>query len=122
MPQPQASQGIAGWSEGPEGRYVHLTGTSAWLRTAEAATPTAPALHEANARINHWAMLPQGGEFELQGHVPLEFSLRLRPECQVRAHQRILPSQPSRTPARADIRLYRLNDVTARIQIHCPAR
>ncbi len=121
VPQPQASQGIAGWSEGPEGRYVHLTGTSAWLRTAEAATPTAPALHEANARINHWAMLPQGGEFELQGHVPLEFSLRLRPECQVRAHQRILPSQPSRTPARADIRLYRLNDVTARIQILCPA-
>lgn len=121
LAQPGPSQGVAGWSEGPEGTYVHLTGSQAWLRTAESPAADGPALHEANARITHWAMQPQGGEFQLQGHVPLEFSLRLRPECQVRAHQRPLPSQSGRTPARTDIRHYRLNDVTARIQILCPA-
>ena len=121
LAQPGPSQGVAGWSEGPEGTYVHLTGSQAWLRTAESPAADSPALHEANARITHWAMQPQGGEFQLQGHVPLEFSLRLRPECQVRAHQRPLPSQSGRTPARTDIRHYRLNDVTARIQILCPA-
>ena len=67
-------------------------------------------------------MQAQGGEFQLQGHGPLEFSLHLPSPCQVRAHQRALAPQSSPTPTRTDIRHYRLNDVTARIQIHCPAR
>ncbi len=85
-------------------------------------TPAAPALRDANARITHWDMQAQGGEFQLQGHGPLEFSLHLPSPCQVRAHQRTLAPQSSPTPARTDIRHFRLNDVTARIQIHCPAR
>ena len=120
--QPERSRGVAGWSEGPEGTYAHLTGGQAWLRTAPMQTPAAPALHDANARITHWDMQAQGGEFQLQGHGPLEFSLHLPSPCQVRAHQRTLAPQSSPTPARTDIRHFRLNDVTARIQIHCPAR
>lgn len=120
--QPERSRGVAGWSEGPEGTYAHLTAGQAWLRAAPMQTPAAPALRDANARITHWDMQAQGGEFQLQGHGPLEFSLHLPSPCQVRAHQRTLAPQSSPTPARTDIRHYRLNDVTARIQIHCPAR
>jgi len=121
-PQTDLSQGVAGWREGPEGAYVHMTGSQAWLRTAEAVAARTPALHEANARIEHWDMQPQGGEFRLQGHVPLEFSMQLRPECQLRAHQRPLTAVPGRAPSRPGIRHFRTNDVTARIQVICPAR
>lgn len=32
----------AGWREGPEGSYVHLTGGDAWLRSGTAATAAPP--------------------------------------------------------------------------------
>ncbi len=121
IPQPVLSKGLAGWTEGPEGSYAHLTGPHAWLHNAESPATDTPSLYEANARIVHWSMQPQGGEFQLQGHVALEFSLRMRPECQVRVQQRSLSPQPTRNPARTNVRYYRLNDVTARIQILCPA-
>lgn len=128
-PQMAASRGVAGYRGGAEGLYVHLTGGSAWLRTAQtsaaptlAASPagadapaTAPAepasapvttrplpyLVDANARIAEWNVAADGtrADFRLQGHAPLAFSLANARGCQVRADQRTL--SPERSAAAA---------------------
>src|SRR5690606_13927173 len=86
-PDVAASQGVAGWHEAPEGRYIHLTGGAAWLRTG---TGTAPALYEANARLTAWAPRPGGVDFSLSGHAPLEFGLLNAGRCTVRSGGRTL--------------------------------
>ena len=110
-PDVAASQGVAGWHEAPEGRYVHLTGGSAWLRTGAG---TAPALYEANARLTAWAPRPGGVDFSLSGHAPLEFGLLNAGRCTVRSGGRTLAATPTS--------LYRLPHAAADIQIECPAR
>ncbi len=122
-PQPALSQGVAGWREGQEGAYVHLTSGQALLRTQPAApqTPSVPTLYEANARITQWDMQPQGGSFRLQGHVPLEWTLAMRPACQLRSNGALLAPVAPRNPGRSGLRSYRLKDATAQFQIQCPA-
>ena len=127
QPLPNASIGVAGWRPGTEAPYIHLTGGSALLRTAAPEAPrknTSPPLylHEANARITHWASdTPgRGVKFTLSGHVPLEFSLAGTDECQVQANRQ--PIQPAPRAADARLRTYRLAHAVADIQIRCPAR
>jgi len=115
-PDAAASQGVAGWHEAPEGRYIHLTGGSAWLRTGAGA---APALYEANARLTAWTPRPGGVDFSLSGHAPLEFSLLQAERCTVRSGGRTLAATPR---AAAPAPLYRLPHAAADIQIECPAR
>ncbi|WP_442866813.1 bifunctional glycoside hydrolase 114/ polysaccharide deacetylase family protein [Acidovorax sp. NCPPB 4044] len=142
-PQVAASQGVAGYrGSGEGGVYVHLTGGSAWLRTAEPSSPPAaegtpqaaapapatrpgPYLFEANARIADWSAAADGTrtDFRLQGHAPIAFSLANARGCQVRADQRVLA--PERQPAAAggaDVLAYRLSHAAAQIQLQCPGR
>nr|WP_295937717.1 bifunctional glycoside hydrolase 114/ polysaccharide deacetylase family protein [uncultured Acidovorax sp.] len=121
-PDLTASKGVAGWHEAPEGRYVHLTGGSATLRTSSAAD-TAPALYEANARLDGWTRRVNGTgiDFALRGHAPLEFSLLHAENCQVRSDGRTLTALSLRRSA-SSVRAYRLPNATADIQIACPAR
>lgn len=128
----EGSQGVAGSSEGIEGSYLHLTGNRAvfGLQAAGPAGAAAGAkqpvlLHDANARIARWAAGPadRSVEFELQGHVPLQWSLAGMDEtCQVRAGNRVVAPQKSPALARADVRFYRLTDASAHIQVTCAAR
>jgi len=125
----EGSQGLAGSKEGIEGSYLHLTGSRA-VFGVQAAGPAAGArqpvlLHDANARIARWTAgrSDRSVEFELQGHVPLQWSLAgMDDTCQVRASNRVVPPQKSAAPARADVRNYRLNDASALIQVTCAAR
>ena len=122
-PLPATSQGVAGWREGPEGSYVHLTGGDAWLRTATAAPPAArPSLYEANARLTAWQAEGTSVRFSLQGHAPLEFSLRDAGACQVRADGRALSPLSSSRASGPAARAYRLSHAAADIQVQCPAR
>jgi len=121
LPQPATSQGVAGWRQGIEGAYVHLSGPAAWLQTANREAST-PHLHDANARLIDWQAEGDGRrvQFTLQGHVPLEFALANIQACQVRANQRTLTALRPTAQARTAVQQFKLPDATARIQILCP--
>ncbi|MFY3386428.1 bifunctional glycoside hydrolase 114/ polysaccharide deacetylase family protein [Paracidovorax sp. MALMAid1276] len=118
-----ASTGVAGWHDAPQGRYVHLAGGSAQLRTT-GAPAAVPALHDANARLESWTPRANGTgvDFALRGYAPLEFSLLHAENCQVRSEGRALTAQTSSRRTAPAARAYRLPHATADIQIACPAR
>jgi len=120
LAQPAVSQGVAGWRQGGEGSYVHLSGPAAWLQTDNGKTNT-PYLHDANARLADWQADADGRrvQFTLQGHVPLEFALANTQSCQVRANQRTLTALRPAAQARTAVQQFKLPDATARIQILC---
>ena len=101
-----------------------VTGTTnAWLRTGTAAPPPArPSLYEANARLTAWQAEGASVRFSLQGHAPLEFSLRDAGACQVRADGRALSPLSSSRASGPAARAYRLSHAAADIQVQCPAR
>lgn len=122
------SQQVAGYREGAEGTYLHLTGDSARFQPLEktaTAPPLRPFLHEANARLQKWQVNPHAThtEFTLQGHVPLEFSLAHSSHCQVRTGQRVLtPVRTTTTPVHANVQMFELTATHADLQIVCPPR
>ena len=124
QPQPATSQAVAGWRQGSEGSYVHLAGPVAWLRTDERPQLTAPYLLEANARLADWQVQDAGRrvQFELQGHVPLEFALVGTQACQVRADQRSLKALRPAVQAPPAVQQFKLPHAAAQIQILCPER
>nr|WP_309831893.1 bifunctional glycoside hydrolase 114/ polysaccharide deacetylase family protein [Paracidovorax wautersii] len=128
-PSLAASQGVAGFRDGVEGRYVHLTGTSAWLQTA-GASGNAPAglprpyLRDANARLESWKPQADGREvdFSLKGFAaPLQFSLAGAEGCQITtANNR--PLAPSKASSTATAPQFEIQDAAAQIRIRCAAR
>lgn len=127
MPALAQSQQVAGYREGAEGTYLHLTGDSARFQTLEktgTAQPPRPFLYEANARIKKWQVNANAThtEFTLQGHVPLEFSVAHSSHCQVRTGQRVLAPVRTTTAVRADVQMFELTATHANFQIVCPTR
>ncbi|MBS0291307.1 MAG: endo alpha-1,4 polygalactosaminidase [Proteobacteria bacterium] len=120
LPRTGASQAVAGWRPGVEGRYVHLSGPAALLQT-NADETSSPYLHEANARLVDWQADPDGRrlQFTLQGHVPLEFALANTEACQVRANQRPLTALRPAAQARTAVQQFKLPDAAAQIQVLC---
>ena len=105
--------------------YIPLPrpGGDAWLRSGTAAPPAArPSLYEANARLTAWQAEGASVRFSLQGHAPLEFSLRDAGACQVRADGRALSPLSSSRASGPAARAYRLSHAAADIQVQCPAR
>jgi len=123
LPDLTRSQGVAGWHDAPQGRYVHLSAASALLFTTTApASGQPPSLAEANARLTDWQPSADGRSLRLalRGYVPLELGLRNVQGCRIQAGGRSLRALPS-TPD-ASVRSYRLTDAAADFQIECPAR
>lgn len=127
LPDLGTSQGVAGMRAGPDGRYVHLIGTSAWFTTQPTGTDVSkpmPYLYEANGRLADWKGSAQSGhvEFTLQAHVPLEFALANARGCQVKANGQILSASSARSsPSTArEVQQFRIPHATAHIQIKCP--
>ncbi|MBS0506542.1 MAG: hypothetical protein JSR53_04070, partial [Proteobacteria bacterium] len=120
LPQPAASQAVAGWRPGSDGNYVHLSGPTALLQTSQQPDAT-PYLYEANARLADWQVQDGGRrvQFTLQGHVPLEFALANTQSCQVSAHQRPLTALRPAAQAPVAVQQFKLPDAAAAIQIRC---
>ncbi len=113
-PDLASSAGVAGYRDGPEGRYIHLSGTEAALQFA--ATPAAlPMLSESNASLVSWHR--DGGHlrFDLRGHLDLEFSLVDASSCSVSVAGK--PLIPYRRDAA--ISRFRLNAHAATIELRC---
>lgn len=106
------SEGVAGWADGPDGRYVHLAGAHARLRLSTSA-PAAPRLVDANARVASVRRTGRSMSLDLVGHRTLEWSAPAG--CQVVANGKPLP--PHRREG--GINSYRIQDVRATIDINC---
>lgn len=82
-PDLQASSGIAGVREVPQGRYVHLSGQEAVLHLRPDRDP-GPALEEANIPLTHWEYLgSKEVRFGFAGEFALQFSVRSATPCRV---------------------------------------
>lgn len=120
------SQQVAGYHPGPEGYYLHLAAANAYFEMAASATNNPvvrrPFLYDANARLQQWQPNADASriDLQLQGHVPLQFSLAQAQHCQVRAGQRVLTPLKSPTNlTRSDVQQFQLNETHAALQIVC---
>lgn len=116
------SEGIAGSKTADANTYVHLTGSSALLRTAADAQSTPIALSEANARLTEWNAQPDQVQFRLEGHAPLDFSLVLPRTCQVRINDRVATPSSVTPMAGTSVQRFRLSHAAALIQAQCARR
>ncbi len=91
VPDMRASTGVAGYRSASDGSYVHLAQDSADLVLERGVPAPMPLLVSANARIESYAPLPAGARWNLQGHVPLKFTLAHADTCRVTAGDRDLP-------------------------------
>jgi uncharacterized protein (TIGR01370 family) len=90
VPDIRRSQGIAGYSLGPEAQYVHLHQESADWRTAHPPHADRALLVSANARVLDFSFDGQSTRWNLQGQVPLKFTLAHVQQCEIRNGQRPL--------------------------------
>lgn len=116
VPDLVASSGIAGYGEGQEGRYIHLSGTDASLRFA--GVDRRPAvLADANGRIVSMTREAAVTRFELSAHVPLEFTFADARDCTVSVQGRPL----SPTHRDGALSRFRLDAHAATIELRCRA-
>lgn len=110
------SPGLAGWADGPDGRFATLAASRASLRPARQAA-SVPYFVSANGRLTRWQRHPAGIDFALSGHTPLELTLSHPRRCQLQANGRALVA------ARHDDHThhYRLDAPDAALALRCPA-
>lgn len=88
-PDLATSTGIAGYTPGPAGVYVHLVGSEARIRVlhgAAHANASLPYLADANGRVERFARDAHGLSFELRAHVAPAFRLANVRNCRVTAN------------------------------------
>ena len=85
----QKSQGVAGYINGENDSYVHLSSNTVELILSAAESPT-PRLVSANGRIENFDQGSAGPQWRLKGHVPLQFAVAHAETCRVRMEGREL--------------------------------
>lgn len=115
-PDLAASEALAGWGDGPDGRYLILTAPDARLRFTPQAQ-RAVYLAGANARVMRWARQGNAVHAELQGFAPIEFSLANARDCSVSAAGRPLAGSVDGT-----LRTFTLTDAATTLDIGCRGR
>ena len=122
LPRLADARGVAGFTAGREGHYLHLTGGTAWFATEKAARPDTPRLVDANARLADWQRHERALSFRLQGYVPLEFSLAGIQQCTVSADSHPLTAARQTRQGEAVIHHFRYPHAAAQIQVRCLGR
>ncbi len=118
LPDLTQSAQVAGWRDLSQGRYLHLAADRADVALATRPDTTTPRLVDANAMINQWQVGVQGGEFALEGGVPLEFTLQHPSACTLsQGGQQLKPAPVS---GAAQHHRYRLARHAARFVLACP--
>ena len=109
------SQGVAGYTDHGNQRYVHLAAGEASFKLTAAPSPL-PYLAEANGRVLAYARKGGTMELKLAGHMPLRFALANASGCRLQSDGRTLAA------ARQDGALsrYELNrNGTAALTLRC---
>ncbi|WP_421706325.1 bifunctional glycoside hydrolase 114/ polysaccharide deacetylase family protein [Alloalcanivorax xenomutans] len=88
LPDLASSQGVAGYQDGGTGPYVHMSGARASWRPGPG--PAAPALWEANGRLEAFERDASGVTFSLKSFLPLVFTLQQPAGCELRQGKRRL--------------------------------
>ncbi|MBS1143159.1 MAG: putative signal peptide protein [Proteobacteria bacterium] len=124
-PAIDTAAGVAGFSPGREGRYLHLADDAAWFAAATAPARQ-PYLVDANGRLHDWSRRQDNAgttlHFRLSAHAPLDFRLANLDGCSTRINDK--PAAAGRTaifdgqPATR----FKRPDAAATIDIRCPGR
>lgn len=115
----QRSKHIAGFATHQNESYIHLTGGSAALHLAPSGSASSVTLGDANARLQEWSADARSASFRLQGHVPLEFSLRTPKPCQVRSNGAVLKALSQTSVSGSVIQRFRTPHAAASFQAQC---
>ncbi len=115
-PDLNGSPGFAGWSDGPDGRYLIMSGPEARLRFG--ATRHLPVrLVDSNARVMRWDRGQDSVHAELSGFAPMEFTLADAQGCSVTANKRALAGS-----AQGALLHFKLTDAATTLDIGCRGR
>lgn len=107
------SDGIAGWGDGPDGRYLILTGPRVSFGLATASNDL-PYLAGANAGVTEWRRQGKRIHARLAGFAPVEFDLANAQRCGVAANGRTVSALPN-----GKFQRYRLSDASVTLDIGC---
>lgn len=112
-PDLQASAGIAGYNDTPNGAYyVHMDGRKSVYLALQSSPPSVPYIVSANAPISAFTSQKDGFQAELRGNVPAQVQLANTQSCQVRMN-----GKPE-TPATSGV--LRSAQDGLRLDVHCP--
>ncbi|QSI76712.1 MULTISPECIES: bifunctional glycoside hydrolase 114/ polysaccharide deacetylase family protein [Niveibacterium] len=113
-PNLAVSKGLAGWAEGPDGRYLILADSQAHITFGGG--HNGPRLAGANGGVSALETTPASVRFALHGHGPLEFDLAGAEACRVSTARRTLTPRQVGTYQR-----FHLDDAAATIDLSCRA-
>jgi uncharacterized protein (TIGR01370 family) len=119
-PDLDSSHMVAGFSRHGHSRYIHLADGDADIRFQQPTT-TMPYLVSANGRIARLTRSEHGDgsgfSVELDGHVPLAFSLALAPRCTVNADgERLAPDSTNANGSNYFLRTRHVDQ----LRVYCP--
>lgn len=83
-PDLQRSEGVAGFIELPQGRYLHLSAASAKIFFQDHADKHRPYLHQANAMLDYWNNNKNGAAFRLRAHEPIQLIVENDNHCRIK--------------------------------------
>jgi hypothetical protein len=123
-PDLATAEGVVGFADGPEARYLHLSGGEARFTSQADHVERRPFLHSANARIGPGdnRLGADRMSLSLQGHLPLQFGLANVQGCRISANDRPISPVRSERSAAVAVQHYRLSHAAAKIAVRCPAR
>ncbi|GAB2898666.1 bifunctional glycoside hydrolase 114/ polysaccharide deacetylase family protein [Uliginosibacterium flavum] len=112
-----SSSAIAGWNEGPDGRYLVLSAADARLHFDKVGgVETAVYLSNSNARVLSWDRNGRSVHAEIKGNVPIEFDLSNALGCAVTANKRAITGSPEGKLLR-----FRVPDYATTLNVCCGA-
>jgi len=89
-PDLKKSQGVIGFSDIGNVRYVHLTGQNKVKLYLSPLLPNIPFVWKANAKITNWTRNVNEISMSIQGHLNLEFSMTNINGCRVFDHESLI--------------------------------
>ena len=95
VPDFAQSTGVAGFRDGPSGRYVHLARDAMPIIYASGDAPSGPYIDNANGRILSWKALGSGAKLRMVAHEPLVFTVRGARACTLKMAARTVPGVAS---------------------------
>ncbi len=87
-PDLRRSEGVAGFIDLPQGRYLHLSASSAKLYFQKRLDKKQPYLLQANAMVDHWRANSKGAEMRLTAHEPIKLQIENANGCRIKTRNK----------------------------------
>ncbi|MGI9285031.1 MAG: bifunctional glycoside hydrolase 114/ polysaccharide deacetylase family protein [Pseudomonadales bacterium] len=83
-PDLRRSEGLAGFIDLSQGRYLHLSASSAKLYFQKQREKNQPYLRQANAMVEYWKASKSGASFRLKAHEPIKLEIENAKRCRIK--------------------------------------